>query len=100
MVPRCVDRGRWESVGARAATGRVVVLHPGSGGRRKRWPAERFTALADHLTRSGYTVVLTAGPSDDGVAEAVRSFVRVGEVRILADRSLRELANIFSRTRL
>ena len=80
--------------------GRVVALHPGAGGKRKRWPAERFAALADRLTLAGYTVVVTAGPSDDGVADAVRSLVRHGEVRVLADWSLSELAIIFSQVRL
>ena len=41
--------------------GRVVAVHPGSGGRAKCWPAERFAALIRAL---GVAVVLIEGPAD------------------------------------
>lgn len=48
-----------------------VALHPGSGGATKRWPPERFAALANLARRAGYTPLLLAGEADAGVAEAV-----------------------------
>lgn len=45
---------------------RPVALHPGSGGRRKQWPAAGFAWLANEL---GAPVVLLEGPAD---AEACR----------------------------
>ncbi len=79
---------------------RLAILQPGAGGRRKRWPAERFAALADRLILAGYSVALTSGPSDDGVAEAVRAAVSGGPIQILAEKSLVELASIFARARV
>ncbi|CAA9249193.1 MAG: hypothetical protein AVDCRST_MAG77-2078 [uncultured Chloroflexi bacterium] len=47
----------------------VVALHPTPGGAAKRWPAERWALVADHLSgRYGAQVVVTGGPHD--VAEA------------------------------
>ena len=52
----------------RGAACGAVAVHPGSGGRRKCWPAERFAEVAAGL---GRPVVLLEGPAD---AEACRAF--------------------------
>lgn len=49
--------------------GRVIALHPGAGAPRKRWPAERFAALAARASAAGYEPLLLAGEAD---AEALR----------------------------
>jgi ADP-heptose:LPS heptosyltransferase len=45
----------------------VVGLNTGCGGRwiTRRWPDERWTALARRLKRSGYTVLLLGGQQED-----------------------------------
>jgi hypothetical protein len=43
---------------------RPVAIHPGSGGRRKCWPAYRFAELAGHLDAP---VLLIEGPADADV---------------------------------
>ncbi len=45
-------------------TGPLIGLHPGASWPAKRWPAERFALLADHLAAAGRRVVVTAGPHD------------------------------------
>jgi len=40
----------------------LVLLHPGSGGQRKCWPAERFAQLANQLGHRGCRVALVLGP--------------------------------------
>ncbi|MBA3823242.1 MAG: glycosyltransferase family 9 protein [Ktedonobacterales bacterium] len=44
----------------------VVLLHPGAAGYEghKRWPAERFGALARHLLATGTRVIVLGGPQD------------------------------------
>lgn len=64
----------WRALGLDAEG--VVALHPGAGGGAKRWPAERFAALARLARAAGYTPLLLAGPADAGVAEAVQAAVR------------------------
>ncbi len=40
----------------------VVLLLPGAGAEIKRWPLDRFTALADRLRESGLAVAWVVGP--------------------------------------
>ena len=42
-----------------------VLLMPGAGGERKRWPLVRFTGLAEALRRDGLGVVWVTGPVED-----------------------------------
>ncbi len=49
-----------------------VVLCPGANRKAKRWPAERFAAVADHLaTRHGFGVVVTGSPAERSVIARV-----------------------------
>lgn len=45
--------------------GPLAVVHPGSGGRNKRWPAERFLALVDVLAGRGVAGLLVTGPAEE-----------------------------------
>jgi heptosyltransferase III len=77
--------------------GPLVMLHPGSGGRSKNWPAERFVALAGELARQrNVTVVATFGPAD---AVARASFVAQPSV-LLHCLPLLELSGLFSKAAL
>ncbi|HOT49693.1 MAG TPA: glycosyltransferase family 9 protein [Candidatus Hydrogenedentes bacterium] len=42
-----------------------IVIHPGSGGRNKNWPWERFKMLADALAERGREVVWCLGPAEE-----------------------------------
>ena len=44
-----------------------VLIHPGSGGRAKCWPADRFVALADALRTGGAEAVFAIGPVEADV---------------------------------
>ncbi|MGH2460429.1 MAG: glycosyltransferase family 9 protein, partial [Chloroflexota bacterium] len=70
----------------------LVVLHPGAGGRHKRWPAARFAALADRFAELGFAIAITQGPADDDAVEAVRSQTRLACPDLLAGLSLDQLA--------
>jgi len=55
----------------------LVVVHPGSGGRRKCWPPGLFAKVLDGLAERGEQAVLLRGPADreacDGVVGALAS---------------------------
>jgi heptosyltransferase-1 len=50
---------------------RVCVLAPGAGWGAKRWPPERFGALAQQLQMMGFTVMVNAPRKDDPLAAKV-----------------------------
>lgn len=49
---------------APSATGRDVVVHPGSGGQGKNWPMARFIELAFLLEKQGRCVTWCLGPAE------------------------------------
>jgi ADP-heptose:LPS heptosyltransferase len=52
--------------------GRLVGIHAGAHAPARRWPAERFAVVADHLAqRFGAQIVLTGGPGEEEIAQAV-----------------------------
>jgi ADP-heptose:LPS heptosyltransferase len=52
--------------------GPFACVHPGANERERRWPAERFAAVADTLDARGLRVVVTGGARDaDATAEVV-----------------------------
>ena len=69
---------------------RLVMLHPGAGGRRKCWPAENFAALARLLEADGYAVVVALGPADLDLAPAFAG------LRTLSNQALRRIAALLA----
>jgi heptosyltransferase-2 len=53
----------------------LALLNPGANDPAKRWPADRFAALADHLTRDhGLTILLNGSPAEaDLIAQIAAS---------------------------
>ncbi|MEV5953401.1 glycosyltransferase family 9 protein [Streptomyces sp. NPDC051987] len=49
----------------------AVVVHPGADAAARRWPAERFGEVARRLRGAGRRVVVTGGPGEDSLVEAV-----------------------------
>jgi heptosyltransferase-2 len=60
---------------ARAGVGEgeaFAVLNPGANDQAKRWPAERFAAVADHLARShGMKVLVNGSPGEAALVDEV-----------------------------
>jgi len=48
-----------------------VLLNPGAGWGAKRWPAERYGAVATGLREMGYSVAVNEGPGEERLAENV-----------------------------
>jgi glycosyl transferase family 9 (putative heptosyltransferase) len=70
-----------------------VVIHPGSGGKAKNWPQERFESVAEMLAESGRAVTWVLGPAEEG-------FAPKGKADVLRADSLVELARVLTAAKL
>jgi hypothetical protein len=60
------------STEGRSARHPLIGIHAGAHAPARRWPAERFAVVADHLAqRFGAQIVLTGGPGEEEIAQAV-----------------------------
>ena len=74
-------------------------VHPGSGGARKCWPAERFARVADEVRRTtGAKVVVSSGPADEQVAARMVAAMEVPPV-VARALPLPVLAGVLARCR-
>lgn len=91
----------------RGATAPLFIVHPGGGSNPgvtmdgKRWPPERFAAVADDLlVRRGGTVVLVGAPSDRETVAALRAGMRGAALDLCGTLDLDELAALCARATL
>ena len=79
----------------------LVVLHPGANWFHKRWAPDRFAALGDRLARDrALHPVITGGPDDRVLADAVRGRMRQPAAVLAGKTTLRELAACLEQARL
>jgi ADP-heptose:LPS heptosyltransferase len=72
----------------------LTVIHPGAKSPSRRWPVERFAAVARELAAAGHRVVVTGTEQDLAADVARRSGVRVLRT------TLAELAGVVAHARL
>jgi ADP-heptose:LPS heptosyltransferase len=79
----------------------VAVVHPGAAFPGRRWPPDRFAAVARHLADAGLPVAVTGGPAERDLALAVAEAAGLGEEAVLAGRTTsRELAAVVAAARV
>jgi ADP-heptose:LPS heptosyltransferase len=95
------DDVRLEVPGPPAPAPGAVVVHPGAAYPSRRWPPERFAAVARRLREDGYDVVVTGGPDEIGLAQQVAREAGLPDEAVLAGRTgLGELAAQVASARL
>ncbi|UUX94183.1 lipopolysaccharide heptosyltransferase II [Aquabacterium sp. J223] len=79
----------------------LVLVQPGATAASRRWPAERFGALADALVRSrGATVVFAGSPDERPLVAEARAAMRCESLDWSGALSLGELAALIARADL
>jgi lipopolysaccharide heptosyltransferase II len=78
----------------------AVALAPGARWATKRWPAERFAAVADALAAEGVSIVLCGGPGDRDAFAAFRASTRAKVAADLSFLPLDALAAAIARVQL
>jgi ADP-heptose:LPS heptosyltransferase len=79
----------------------AAVVHPGAAYPGRRWPADRFAAVARHLADSGADVRITGGPAEVELARAVADAAGLEDDAVLAGRTTSlELAAVVAAARV
>jgi ADP-heptose:LPS heptosyltransferase len=79
----------------------AAVVHPGAAYPGRRWPPERFAAVARHLAARGLDVRITGGPAEVALAATVAELAGLGEGAVLAGRTTSlELAAVVAAARV
>jgi len=65
----------------------AAVVHPGAAYPGRRWPPERFAAVARHLSAAGHDVRITGGPAEEPLARVVASEAALRPDAVLAGRT-------------
>ena len=78
----------------------LVLLHPGSGGSARNWPAECFAELAARLSRGGVRVVVTGSADERDLVERVAGSLPESVIRVAGELDIRELAALLQTSTL
>jgi ADP-heptose:LPS heptosyltransferase len=79
----------------------VAVVHPGAAFPGRRWPPDRFAAVARHLAGEGHDVRITGGPGEVELARSVAAAAGLAPGAVLAGRTTSlELAAVIAHARL
>jgi len=81
--------------------GPLIVLHVGATAASRRWPAERFGAVADELARRlGARIVFTGSASEQALVATARGAMRARSRSLAGELSLGELGALLARADL
>ncbi len=78
----------------------LVAIAPGARWATKRWPAERFAAVADALAADGASIVLAGGPGDRDAFAAMCAHLRAPVAADLSPLPIDGLAAALARAQL
>jgi len=59
------------NTGARGGDQPAVLINPGAGWGAKRWPVQRYDAVAQGLIDLGFRILVNAGPGEEKLAEVI-----------------------------
>jgi len=79
---------------------RTVFVHPGARLPSRRWPVERFAAVAAALARQGWPIAVTGNAEESELAAGVAGALDGGAVNLCGRTSLGVLAALLERARL
>ena len=72
LLPVNADADAWAEQVLNSSAGQpVVLINPGAGWGAKRWPTERYAAVAQGLIERGLRVIINAGPGEETLAKEI-----------------------------
>jgi ADP-heptose:LPS heptosyltransferase len=93
------DEAAWRELAARHGlhAGAYACVHAGAAEHRRRWPPDRFAAVADELAARGLTIVLTGGVRERALTAAVARAMRAPVVDLAGETALGAMAAVLAR---
>lgn len=79
---------------------RVVILNAGGNWPHKRWPAERFAQLADHLQSNGARIIFGGGPQDVELVRGITAQMNTQPLIATGEFSLKQLGALCERAQV
>jgi ADP-heptose:LPS heptosyltransferase len=76
---------------------RLVVLHPGASDPRRRWPAERYAAVADALASRGALIAISGSDAEAHLGQAIIGHMRHDALDLSGKLSLPALCGLLER---
>lgn len=95
-----LDDGDREAAQALVPARRYAIVHPGAQWRSRRWPVERFAAVADALAAAGLEVAVTGTTNEAGLAAALVAAMRARAVDLSGRTNLGTLGALVERAAL
>jgi heptosyltransferase-2 len=84
-----------------AVSDRFAVLHPGSGGSAREWPAEKFSMLGSQLIHElALKVVVTGGKGEEALVRKVVNGIDGPRAAVAGELSLMELGALIRRAKV
>lgn len=83
-----------------SAGAKLVMIHPGARYSFKKWPADRFAAVADRLTKAEYQVLLAGDVRDQPMVQAILAMTKPPPVSVVGRTTVLELAAVMKRCSL
>lgn len=80
--------------------GEYVCIHPGASTPARRWPPEKFAALADEIAALGLAIVLTGSTSEIELTQTVASLMKAPSLNLAGKTSLGALAALLQQASL
>jgi len=78
----------------------LVVIHPGAGDPRRRWPVEKFAFVGDALAEAGCKVVVISNPAQRDLASSVTGSMTAEATNLGGQTTLGGLTGLMSRADL
>lgn len=94
------ERGRSVLEGAGLRSLQYICIHGGARAAERRWPAEKFAAVAAALHSTGHRIVLTGTREERGIAEEIAGSLDFPVVNLAGMTELGELAVVLKGARL
>jgi ADP-heptose:LPS heptosyltransferase len=74
----------------------LVILNPGAGDPRRRWPVEKFAQVGNAIAWEGATVAITGSPQEGDLAQSIASSMSAPVLDLSGELSLNGLAGLYS----